>query len=938
MVGRDHDLDELRRAFDRAADGLPSAVLIEGEAGIGKSRLLREICAEVGERADVHIGQCLDLGAARSAYGPLTSILRSIVESLGVDDARAAVGVGSEALRMFVPEIGEGAASRENTSPDALRDAVATLIEAAAERAPQVLVIEDLHWADDSTLVMLSFLLRTLQEGRVLLLITCRTDDVRRGDAVSRFIAETARARVITRRHLQRLDEAASRELVERLRGGAVSDATLERLMERAEGVPFFIEEVSSCASGPLPESLRDMLLVRFDQLDDDGRHVVRVASGAEGSLSHTLLAELAGLPDERLDEAIRAATGSGILSVDGDLYAFRHALLREAVHGDLLPGERARLHRTYAEALEERVAKFEGCDVSTLAHHWNLAQVPDRALTAAVAAMHSAKNRFAFASAARFGELALELWEQVPDAETVNELDHVQLLRQIGSILRNAGEAERALAVAEQALAEVDDTTDPAEHVRLLRDKGMFLADVGMPGSMEMFLEALELVDREVDEDQLHATLLNSLAGRYMLSSMPREAIITATRALEIAARVDDVRDISISHNLRATCRAYLGQLDEAFADFREAARFAPQSGGGAELRYHVNYSDVLALVGKNHEAVEVATAGVARAKQLGVERTSGAVMTHNLVEPMLTLGDVAGAEARLSALPAGRVSVRNNHFVALTRIRLLAWQGKIDDAVRMRDEWLPALTRTGELECQAWYRNVENEVAIAAAQGEWQRALDALVEMTEDPQLVMLHAYRILLESGWVVAEVRATGQDVDQAVESIRRYWSEVPATVRSAGWTTMFDALMDPSVDALREAVAASDDPNAPAIMRGVTRLELARALVREGDRAAAHDVLAEAAAAAEAIGHQALQHSIASFGSASGLVISAASDDSELTPREAQVLELVAEGLSNRQIGERLFISAKTASVHVSAILRKLGVATRTEAAMMSAKR
>src|SRR5690606_21184458 len=130
------------------------------------------------------------------------SILRSIVESLGVDDARAAVGVGSEALRMFVPEIGEGAASRENTSPDALRDAVATLIEAAAERAPQVLVIEDLHWADDSTLVMLSFLLRTLQEGRVLLLITCRTDDVRRGDAVSRFIAETARARVITRRHL----------------------------------------------------------------------------------------------------------------------------------------------------------------------------------------------------------------------------------------------------------------------------------------------------------------------------------------------------------------------------------------------------------------------------------------------------------------------------------------------------------------------------------------------------------------------------------------------------------------------------------------------------------------------------------------------------------------------------------------------------------------
>ncbi len=231
MVGRDADLAELRRVFERACEGMPSAALIEGEAGIGKTRLLREIQTEVGVRADVHVGRCLDLGAARSAYGPLISILRSIVEGLGVDNARAAVGVGAEALRMLVPEIGEGEAARENTSPEALRDAVATLMEAAALRKPQVVVIEDLHWADDSTLVMLSFLLRTLQEGRLLLFITCRSDDVRRGDAVSRFIAEMTRARVIERIHLQRLDAAATRELVEQLSGGPLSDTALRRLM-----------------------------------------------------------------------------------------------------------------------------------------------------------------------------------------------------------------------------------------------------------------------------------------------------------------------------------------------------------------------------------------------------------------------------------------------------------------------------------------------------------------------------------------------------------------------------------------------------------------------------------------------------------------------------------------------------------------------------------
>ncbi|WP_194421317.1 helix-turn-helix transcriptional regulator [Microbacterium abyssi] len=939
MVGRDDDLAELRRAFDRAAGGEPSAVLIEGEAGIGKSRLLREFQGELAGAADVHVGRCFDLGSARSAYGPLTSILRSMVERLGLAEAKAAIGVGAEALRMLVPELGEGIAVRESTSPDALRDAVATLIEAAADSAPQVLVVEDLHWVDDSTLVMLTYLLRTLQQGRVLLLITCRTDDVRRGDAVSRFIAETTRARIIERITLERLDRDATRRLVEQLHGGELSETSLDRLMDRAEGVPFFVEEVACCAAGPLPDSLRDMLLVRFDQLDDDARHVVRVVSGAEGMLSHTLLARLVGLPDDRLDAAIRAASHVGILSVHDDEYTFRHALLREAVHEDLLPGERARLHRAYAEALEAKATALDRCDRSSLAHHWHLAQVPDRALVASVAAMQEAKARFAFASAARFGELALELWEQVPDPEAVAGLTHVRLMRQIGSILRNAGEAERALSVAERALAEIDESIDPAEHARLLRDKGLFLANLGLPGAMELFLEALEIIDRAVDDDQLHATLLNGLAGKYMLASMPREAIITATQALEIATRADDPREISVAHNLRGTCRTYLGQLDEAFADFREAARFAPRSNGGAELRFHVNYSDMLGLLGRHREAFDVAAAGIVRARELGVERASGTLMVQNMVEPLLTLGDIDGATSRLSAVPIGRPQVLNDQYVVLTRIRVLAWQGKVDEAERMREEWMPSLRRTGELERQAWYRVVENDIALDIARGQWTDALNAVVAMTQDEGFVLLHAYRLLLESGWVVAEVRASGGNVDAAIAAIRGLWAEIPETVRDDDWAAMLDALLDPSIAGVRAAVDLAESDDVPAIMRGVTRLELARMLVADAQRPEAQAVLADAAAAAATIGHVPLQNSIAAFGRASGLMSHAAApDELELTARERQVVDLVAEGLSNKQIGERLFISSKTASVHVSAILRKLGVSTRTEAAMVAARR
>jgi len=945
MVGRDADLAELRRAFERASGGVPSAMLIEGEAGIGKSRLLGEFQGEIAARSDVHIGRCLDLGTARSAYGPLTSVLRSIVQLLGVDETRTAVGGGIEALRMLVPEVGDGAVLRDRTSPDALRSAVVTLIEAAAERAPQVIVIEDLHWSDDSTLGMLSFLLRALQRGRLLLLITCRSDDVRRGDAVSRFIAETTRARVIDRLRLRRLDGAATRQMVEQLRTGALSDAGLENLMERAEGVPFFIEELACCAAGPLPDSLRDMLLVRFDQLPDDARHIVQVASGAEGMLSHTLLTELAGLPDERLDDAIRSAALSGILTVDGDQYTFRHALLREAVHDDLLPGERARLHRGYAEVLERRADAPGRCDRSSLAHHWRLAQVPDRALIESVRAMQEAKSRFAFATAARFGELALELWEQVPDAETVVGLPHVQLMRQIGSILRNAGEVERALVVADRALAEVDETTDPAEHARLLRDKAQFLGNLGQPGSVEYYLEALEIVVRSLDDDRLHAVLLNALAGRYMLAgrhvgaSLRAEAIITATQALEIATRADDPQEMSIAYNLRGTCRVHLGQLEEGIADYREAARLAPLSNGGAELRYHVNYSDVLTLIGRFREAHEVASAGVDRARELGVERSTGSLMAQNIVEPLLALGEIDEAVAILAAIPLGRPQLLNDQYVTITRIRTLAWLGKVEEAERMRDDWSTVLRRSGELEGQAWYRNQENDIALLIARGQWADALDAVSALPDDDSFNTLYAYRLVLEAGWLVAEVRAAGGATEMAIAAIRRLWELIPSAVRAESWATVLDALLDPSIDALRTAVALTEGEDLPAIMRGVAYLELARVLLADGRRAEAQAALADARAAAEAIGHVPLQRVIADVVTASGAVASAQGhDEFELTARERQVVELIAEGLSNKQIGARLFISAKTASVHVSAILRKLGVSTRTEAAMMVARR
>ncbi|QDE33583.1 hypothetical protein FIV50_01470 [Microbacterium foliorum] len=936
MVGREAEIAVMRGLFDRVVEGVPLAALVEGEAGIGKSRLLREFGAEVVNRADVHVGWCLDLGASRTPFGPITGILRSIVTRMGADRVREELGVGVEALGMLLPALNP--TERSQSSPDRLRDAIAALIEAAAEHAPQVLVVEDLHWADESTLALLSFLLRTLTHGRILLLLTCRSDDVRRGDAVSRFIGEATRARLLERVTVERLEISAVRQLAESITGQPLSDVALERIQDRAEGVPFFVEELAGCSSGPLPGSLRDLLLARFDRLNDDARRVVQVVSGAERPLTHPLVTQLAGLPEVRLDEAIREATLSGILVVADDDYRFRHALLREAVHDDLLPGERARLHRAYAEALEENCDDSDTADSAALAYHWQLAQDDRRALAAAVAAMFDAKSRFAFASAARFGELALDLWIQVPDAESVVGLDRLEMLRTLGSVLRNAGDGERALAVVNLALDEVDpDAVDPRMHARLLRDKAYYMMHLGRSGPIQLLQQSLEILERQVDDDRLRASVLNQLASRYMIAGRLDEAIALATEAGTRAVRAGAEGEASIAANVRGGARAHLGDLEAGHREYAVALRLA--HGASPEMRYRVNYSDLLGLLGRYRDAVSVAEDGLARARAFGVERTTGAIMAQNMAVPLLELGEIERVEGLLARERAQRTLRISHMYSTMTRVRVLSWRGRHDEAAEILREWHPAFEETGRVERQIWYDEVMMRVAVAEGRGDLAGALDEIRAMLADEGPVFLHQRRLLLEAGWLIAELRAAGVDVAEASDEVRAAWLAQPEQLLGDAWWSILDALLVPSGPALRAAVDLADSDDVPVTFRVTTRLELARLLVGAGERAEAAAVLGHALHEAERLGHVPLVRIVSGFSAAAGLsaasgIVTGAADADPLTARERQVLDLIAEGLSNRQIGERLFISVKTVSVHVSAVLRKLGVSTRTEAAVL----
>jgi len=930
MVGRDADLARAHALFERASEGVPTALLIEGEAGIGKSRLLREFADAIVNRADIHVGWCLDLGAARSPYGPLTGILRSIVHTLGDDRVREAVGAGVDALAMLLPDLAPQA-DRASTSPERLRDAIASLIECAAERAPQVLVVEDLHWADESTLAILSFLLRALSRGRILLLLTCRSDDVRRGDAVSRFIGEATRARLLEREALERLDIDAVREIAEQVTGHALSQGAIERIYDRAEGVPFFVEEIAGCSTAPIPDGLRDLLLARFDRLGDDARRVVQVASGAERPLTHPLLVQLVGFAEERLDEAVREATRSGILVVIDDGYRFRHALLREAVHDDLLPGERSRLHRLYAETLEAQCDGSDTADAAALAYHWQLAQDDRKALSAAVDAMLHAKARFAFASAARFGELALGVWSQVSDPEQAAGIARLDLLLVLASILRNAGDGERALAVVNLALDELDPASvDPRLHARLLRDKAYYTMNLGRPGAIPLLRESLVVLER-VDDDRLHATVLNNLASRYMIAGELGRSYELGVEAGAFAARAGSDDESSIAANVRAASLAHAGDVAEGVREYERARALA--RGSTADLRYRVNYSDLLTLLGRYREAVALAEDGLARSRRFGVERTSGSVMTQNMAVPLLELGEIERVEEMLARELSQNTLRVFRMYTTMTRVRLLSWRGRHEEAAELLRDSLPAFRETGTVERQIWYDIVVMTVAVAESSGDLEGALAAILDMLADDGPRLLHQRRLLLQSGWIIAQLRAQGVDVAPAVETIRTAWQAQHPQLQGDGWERILFALLDPAAERLEAALPVADGDDVPVTFRSVLRLELARLSVREGDRATAGRLVAEAAANADRIGHEQLRREVGGFAASAGLGAHESSDADALTARERQVLELIAEGLSNRQIGERLFISVKTVSVHVSAVLRKLGVSTRTEAAL-----
>ncbi|WP_304439344.1 helix-turn-helix transcriptional regulator [Agromyces sp. NDB4Y10] len=968
MVGRDGDLDWLRSLIETVRAGTPATAVIGGEAGIGKSRLVAEFTAGLGPDVRLVRGQCVDLGDVAAPYAPVKGALRQLVAQVGADRALDAVGPGRAALVALLPELaasvadgtGEIVITPGGAGSGQLHEAVAVLLETLSRDEPIVLVIEDLHWVDAASLALLRFLLRSLGSSRLLVLLTYRTDDVPRGHPLRGFLTEAERDRWVERRELTRLSQAQVHELVRSL---IVDEAPSERVLDtvflRSDGVPFFVEElvgIDGCRDeGFVPDTLRDLLLARYERLPDEAQEFLRLLSTGGVRVSHALLSSVHRGDEAALDAAARESVRYGVIEIDGDDYAFRHALVREAILADLLPGERARYHARYAEAYEAQAAAGGRRLAAEISYHWLGARDPGRAFPATIQAMREARSAVAYASAAQLGERALELWSLVPEPERVSGMTRLELMGRTASHLRHAGEGERGLALVKAALAECP--RDDPQFPRLLRDKALYLATVGRGGSIPLLEEALAALPAE-GSDELRVTVLTGLAGRLMIEGRIDDGVRVADEAFELAQEIGYPRYASIAMNIASVCRAARGEVERALADL-ERARELAAGDGAALLRYWVNASDMYHLVGDHREAVRLAEEGLERARRQGVERSSGVILASNAVDPLFALGEWERAGALIDRALALEPSAPFRVYLQRAKIWGLVWRGEPERAAELLRTFRANMAPIMEVEMQTRLGVARVATEVGLAVGDLSQAWRDGRGVLHERQLPLAgYAEPLLWALARVIAAVRA---DPTRVPEAEAAEILEAEPTLRSAMerlhfwpthplWSAFVDAELRPTEAAWRAAVDAATPETAPGFLRPYALLRLGEAQLDAGDRLAARDTLQEAYDAAVARGVTAVQSRVAHVAMQAGVALErathgeatrgsagvAGADDpgdavAELTSRERQVLELIAEGLSNRQIGERLYISGKTASVHVSAILRKLGASSRTEA-------
>ncbi|GAA2685339.1 LuxR family transcriptional regulator [Streptomyces aculeolatus] len=979
LAGRTEELKTLDAALARASAGEPQAFVVAGEAGVGKTRLVEEfLTAARAAGAVTAAGGCVELGADGLPFAPFTTALRALQRELGDDAISAAVGGREEELSRLLPDSSyappAGAPPHERDGRTRLFELTAQSLERLAADRTVVLALEDLHWSDRSTRELLSYLFRTLQATRLVVLATYRSDDIHRRHPLRPFLAELDRLRSVRRIELAPLsrDEVAAQ--LTGIHGTVPTPTHADDIHRRSEGNPFFVEELSANPDCSISESLRDLLLVRVERLAEPAQRVVRVAAEAGSHAEHALLAAVTGADEDELLDALRAAVADNVLvpDEDGESYRFRHALLREAVRDDLLPGERSRLNRRYAEVLQADPTLVRAEQrLTRIARHWHHGRDSARALPAVLAAAVEARCRHAFAEQYELLKRAMELWDDVSpevrarlrppdrieDYETgyvagagedapLTELD---LLAETVVAARLADERERALALTRRALEAVDEAAEPLRAAWLWVQRHWLVEELARGDGRAELDQALQLV-RDLPPSRVPALVLACAAAWEMLHRPGQPAGLAAAElAVRTAAAAGEE---NLELNARVAYGIHLEDSgdEERGLDVLRGARDRARHIGDytAAARAELNLAAALENLGRSREAAEVA-ADAARAAASRGRRDKVSFSLGNQMDSLVAMGRWEEAECVADLAERDAVVALTYGNLAQSRARLALFRG---DVARAEALLAAARDRLGPQQTQPQMAIPLSTLtaAVAAARGDLTGAREEAARTIDAGLAPGVHRY------GWLLLLVAAEAEGDGRRVPAFARGTAAALARIRTAaaGLSRSAPVWAAHALFLDAQAARAAGDPDplrwaaAAAAFEPLDRpYELARVrhrwaealLASGGDRERAADLLAGAHATAAALGATPLRTAVTALASRARLPLGgpdpAPADPVRalgLTSREQEVLKLVTAGRSNRQIAEELFISPKTASVHVSNLMAKLGVSGRGEAA------
>jgi DNA-binding CsgD family transcriptional regulator/tetratricopeptide (TPR) repeat protein len=978
FVGRAEELRVLEAARRRAADGEPAVVLVGGEAGVGKTRLVAELtsrCARDGTR--VLVGGCVPVGDGALPYAPIVEALRALLADLGASAVRDLVGPSWPELARLLPALGEP--DRTSLSDQAaqarLFELVLGLLGRLGEQTPLVLVVEDLHWADRSTRDLLAFLARNLRRERILVVVTYRNDEPGQ-QRLGPFLAELDRAGRVERIELARLDQIQTKAQLVGILGAAPAAELVDAVFARSEGNPFFTEEllaVVRAGSGELPATVRDLLRGRVQALPELAQQVLEVVAVAGRPVSHRLLAAVAGLTDRQLDGALREAVASQLLvtAPGEDGYDVRHALLREVIDADLLPGERARLHADYARALtkqSELANAAPAVAAAELAIHWDAAGEPAQALPARIEAGVAAERAHAFAEAARHFQRALVLWDRVPDRGRPAGLDRVDLFVRTADAVAFTAAVQRAVELLEDGLAQVDPGAEPVRAAELQARLGDHRRVAGdEAGALAAFEQAERLLVGTPPSAE-RARVLAAHAYALGRSVRPEEAIGRSEEAVACARAVGARPEEARALRVLAVDLAVLGQPDRAITLALEARAIAEDlDDAETVIGTYQAVTFVLKLVGRERDVLEEAQQGYQRARELGLERATGSFVANNLAMSLLDTGRWAECERLTRELLAGdRWGVFNLHnalgMLLSRRGEFAAAREQLQIALRLSPPFFSDWAWLGLAELALW-EGRHDEAGAAVAEG-----LSWCTERDPQGTLPDLSSpwYSLALRLEAERAEQAAARQAPEEVAEAQRRaipilaaldrlatartpqaHYPPVAAHVQAAqAERSRLEGRSDPG--RWRAATAAWERLEHPYDAAYARFREAEALLAAGGSRQQAETGLRAAHQTTVALGAAPLRREVELLAQRGRLRLEEPKDTTAspevrpspaislgLTRREVEVLALVAEGRTNRQIGQALFITPKTASVHVSRILAKLGVTGRGEAAAIA---